>query len=100
MFWRSETLAEPMETPEDELERLRREEKIRLHGDLAKLSASIDNLSVKVEKLAPQSAVEQLADRVSVLENYKWLILGGFCALAGLQGIQAVLAILTKNPPP
>lgn len=102
------------ESLEDELDRLRKEEKTRLHADLARLSVSIDNLSQKVAGLAHQSDVEKLAtimgtlakevdlknveSRVDSLENYKWLVIGGVSAVAGLQTLQAFFAWLLKTP--
>lgn len=86
------------ESLEDELERLRKEERTRLHADLARLSTSIDNLSIKVSGLAHQADMEKLSDRVLKLENYKWLIIGGIGAVAGLQGLQAFLQWFVKTP--
>lgn len=88
------------ESLEDELDRLRKEERMRLHADLARLSTSIDNLSTKVSGLANQSDVEKLADRVTALENYKWLMVGGAGAIAGLQAVQALLTWLVGHPAP
>lgn len=73
---------------------------MRLHADLARLSSSIDNLSTKVSGLAHQADMEKLAARVTTLENYKWLIIGGISAVAGLQGVQAFFAWFVKTPPP
>ena len=63
------------ESLEDELDRLRKEERMRLHADLARLSSSIDNLSTKVSGLAHRTDMEKLAERVTTLEAYiqtKW----------------------------
>jgi predicted RNase H-like nuclease (RuvC/YqgF family) len=80
------------ESLEDELDRLRRERDSRLHTDLSKLSQSIDHLAARVSLLAPLSEVEKLSDRINKLESYKWMIVGGFGAVASLQAVQAFLA--------
>lgn len=88
---------------EEELFKLREEQRRKLAEDINDLKNGINDIRRDVivirEQHARSSTVDELAKRIATLENDKAKIIGGFIALASLQGVIGFLIWIMNHAP-
>lgn len=92
-----------MASDDDELLQLREEQRRRLADDIRKLNDTMQQIQKDIqgmrENFAKSSEIASLNARISVLEEGKAKVIGGFVALSSLQVLSGILVYLVQHAP-